>query len=267
MKASRVVREGWLSELWRYRELVYFFAWRDVKVRYKQAALGAGWAIIQPLLNMLVFTLFFGKLVGGDTIAIPYPLFCFCALVLWTYFSGVVSLASQSLVSNSNLVGKVYFPRVALPASNAISGLVDFFIGLICLVAMMVYYRIQPGWSLLLAPVFLLGLVLFTVGVSLILAALNVQFRDIKYTIPFLIQLGLFVTPVIYPISIIPERFRPIASLNPLWGLIEGFRASLFPAIRIDPGLAVGSLTLSAIVFVVGLIYFRGAERDFADII
>lgn len=256
-----------LSELWRYRELVYFFAWKDVKVRYKQAALGAAWAILQPLLSMLVFTVFFGRLVANDTKTIPYPLFCFCALVLWTYFSGVVSLASQSLVSNYNLITKVYFPRVALPASNAISGLVDFCIGLGCLGLLMAYYRVQPGWSLLLAPVFVAALVLFTLGVSLILAALNVRFRDVKYMVPFMVQLGLFVTPVIYPVTIIPDRFRSLAALNPLWGIIEGFRASLFPTTPLDLKLTGISLTLSAIAFVVGLVYFRRAERLFADII
>ena len=261
------MNETWISELWRYRELIYFFAWRDVKVRYKQAALGAAWAILQPLLNMLVFTLFFGRLVGTEGMAIPYPLFCFFALVLWTYFSGVVNLASQSLVSNANLLGKVYFPRVALPASNAISGLVDFGIGLACLAGLMAYYRVRPGWSLVLAPVFLVGLLLFTVGVSLILAALNVRFRDIKYTIPFMVQLGLFVTPVIYPATIIPERFRPLAALNPLWGIIEGFRPSLFPAVPLDPALTAISLTVAALVFAAGLLYFQKAERVFADII
>jgi lipopolysaccharide transport system permease protein len=261
------VNEKWLSELWRYRELVYFFAWKDVKVRYKQAALGAAWAILQPLLTMLVFTVVFGRFVGNDTKDIPYPLFCFCALVLWMYFSGVVTLASQCLVSNYNLVTKVYFPRVALPASNAISGLVDLCIGLVCLAALMAYYRVRPGWPLLLAPVFILAMVLFTLGVSLILASLNVRFRDVKYTVPFMLQLGLFVTPIIYPATMIPKRFQALAALNPMWGIIDGFRASLFPATRLDPALTTISLTLSAGVFAVGLIYFRRAEKVFADII
>jgi lipopolysaccharide transport system permease protein len=225
---SKAVNTRWLSELWRYRELVYFLAWRDVKVRYKQAALGAAWAILQPLLTMVVFTLFFGKLAGVPSEGVPYPLFSFGALVLWTYFAGVVSLASQSLVANSNLVSKVYFPRVALPTSTALSGLIDFALSLCFLGVLMVYYKVHPGWSLLWAPVFLAGLILFTVGVSLILAALNVRFRDIKYTIPFLIQLGLFVTPVIYPSTLIPKRFQTLVALNPLSGIIEGFRASLF---------------------------------------
>jgi lipopolysaccharide transport system permease protein len=257
----------WLRELWRYRELVYFLAWRDVKVRYKQAALGGAWAVLQPLLNMIVFTLFFGRLIGVPSEGIPYPLFSFCALVLWTYFSGVVGLAGQSLVANSNLIGKVYCPRAALPASAALSSLLDFVIGLAFLVVMMAYYRVQPGWPLLWAPVFVTGLVLFTLGASLIIAALNVRFRDVKYTIPLMIQLGLFVTPVIYPTSMIPERSRPLAALNPLSGIVEGFRASLFPGLQLDPRLTAVSLASSALVFVAGLVYFRRAERRFADII
>jgi lipopolysaccharide transport system permease protein len=261
------VNAKWLSELWRYRELVYFLAWRDVKVRYKQAALGAAWAILQPLLSMIVFTLFFGKLAGIPSDGIPYPLFAYCGLVLWTYFSGVVGQGGQSLVSNSNLITKVYFPRIALPASTAVSGLIDFSVGLGFLIILMAYYHVQPGWALLWAPVFLASLILLTVGVGLILAALNVWYRDIKYTIPLLIQLWLFVTPVIYPTTFIPKRFQTLMALNPLAGIVEGFRACLFPGPRLDPTLTAISLTVSVIVFVVGLVSFRRTERLFADII
>ena len=259
--------DKWVSELWRYRELVYFLAWRDVKVRYKQAALGAAWAILQPLLAMIIFTIFFGKLAGISSEGVPYPLFSYSALVLWTYFSGVLGQAGQSLVANSNLITKVYFPRVVLPASSALSGLMDLSAGAVFLIVMMAYYQVRPGWSLLWAPVFIAALILLTVGVSLILAAANVRFRDIKYVIPFLIQLGLFVTPVIYPIAFIPERFRPFVALNPLSGIIEGFRSILFGGSRLDPVLTSISLTTSVIVLVVGFIYFRRAERLFADII
>jgi lipopolysaccharide transport system permease protein len=261
------VNPSWFSELWRYRELVFFLAWRDVKVRYKQAVLGAGWAILQPLLTMVVFTVFFGRLAKVPSEGVPYPLFSLGALVLWTYFAGVVSLASQSLITNSNLISKVYFPRLALPASTAVSGLIDFAIGLGCLALMMVYYQVWPSWGLLLAPLFLASLLMLTVGVSLILAALTVRYRDIKYTIPFLIQLGLFVTPVIYPIRMIPERFQPLAALNPMSGIVEGFRASLFPQVRLDAGLTASSLFLSAAALAAGILYFRRAERLFADII
>lgn len=257
----------WFSELWRYRELVYFLAWRDVKVRYKQAALGAAWAILQPLLGMIVFTLFFGRLAGPEQSDIPYPLFSYCALVLWTYFAGVVGQAGQSLISNSNLITKVYFPRVALPASSALSGLMDCAISMAFLVVLMAYYHVHPSWNLILAPVFLAGLFLVTLGVSLILAALSVRYRDVKYTIPFMIQLGLFMTPVIYPITLIPDRFRVLAALNPLSGIVEGFRASLFPGSILDPVLTSISLTVSVAVFFLGIFYFRRTERFFADII
>ncbi len=262
-----MVNKRCLSELWRYRELLYFLAWRDIKVRYKQAALGACWAILQPLLTMIIFTLFFGKLVGVPSNGVPYPLFAYCALVLWTYFSGVVGQAGQSMLGNTNLITKVYFPRVVMPASNALSGLLDLAIGLSLLVPMLAYYRVQPGWSLLWAPVLLLGLILFTTGTSLILSALIVRFRDVKYTVPFVIQLGLFITPVIYPTSLIPRRFQALAALNPLAGIVDGFRACLFPGTRLDPMLTAVSLTLCVLVFVGGFLYFRRAERFFADII
>jgi lipopolysaccharide transport system permease protein len=252
---------------------VYFLAWRDVKVRYKQAALGAAWAILQPLLGMVVFTLLFGKMAGIPSDEIPYPLFSYCGLLLWTYFSGVVGQGGQSLVVNSNLITKVYFPRVALPASSAVSGLIDFSIGLGFLVVLMAYYhmtgdyQVRLSWSLLWAPVFVTCLVVLTVGVSLLLAALNVWYRDIKYAIPFLIQLGLFVTPVIYPTTIVPVRFQPLVALNPLTGIIEGFRACLFQGREVDQGITGISLAVTAVVFVTGFVYFRRTERTFADVI
>lgn len=218
---------GELHELWKYRELLFFLAWRDVKVRYKQAALGAGWAVLQPLLAMIVFTVFFGKLVGVPGNRVPYPLFAYCALILWTYFATVIGQAGQCLVANQNLITKIYFPRLVLPVSAAVSGLIDFTVGLGFLVVLMAYYHVHPDWSLLWAPVFLAGLFSFTVGVSLILSALNVRFRDVKYVVPFMIQLGLFVTPVIYSMSFVPKRFQTLVALNPLTGIIEGFRMRL----------------------------------------
>jgi lipopolysaccharide transport system permease protein len=256
-----------LREIWKYRELVYFLAWRDVKVRYKQAALGAAWAILQPLLTMIVFTFVFGRVAGIPSEGVPYPLFSYCALVLWTYFTGVIAQAGQSLVSNSNLITKVYFPRVVLPASSAVGSLLDFAVGLAFLVVLMVYYQVRPGWSLLLAPLFLGGLLLFTLGVSLLLAGMNVLFRDIKYVIPLLIQLGLFVSPVIYPMAYLPRKFQMLVALNPLSGIVEGFRACLFTGPRLDPGLTAISLCGSLIMFVLGLAYFWRTERQFADMI
>lgn len=258
---------GWFKELWAYRELLYFLAWRDVKIRYKQAALGAAWAILQPVLTMVIFTLFFGRLAGVPSDNIPYALFSFCGLVLWTYFSTVLAQAGQSLVGNSNLITKVYFPRVTLPASSAVSGLLDFSIGLVFLAGMLVYYRVAPGWSLLWAPVFVASLILLTIGAGLILAALNVRYRDVKYATPFLIQLWLFVTPIIYPTTILPQRYKALVALNPLAGLVEGFRASIFPGRQLDVPLTITSLAGSVIVFVAGVIYFRKTERVFADVI
>jgi len=257
----------WLSELWRYRELAYFFAWRDVKVRYKQAALGAAWAVLQPLLTMVLFTLFFGRLARIPSDGVPYPLFSYSALLFWTYFAAVLGQGGQSLVANSNLITKVYFPRLTLPASVALSGLLDFVIGVGFLVILMLYYRIYPGWPLLLAPVFLVGLVLFTLGASLFLASLSVRYRDIKYAAPFLIQMWLFVTPVIYPTTMLPERLQTVMAVNPLAGVIEGFRACLFSGRLPDPLLTGVSLTTAVVVFVIGLAYFRKTERAFADVI
>jgi homopolymeric O-antigen transport system permease protein len=254
-------------EIWRYRELVYFFAWRDIKVRYKQAALGVGWAVLQPLLTMIVFTLLFGRLAGVPSDGLPYPLFAYVGLTLWTYFSGVISQAGQSLASNSNLVTKVYFPRVALPASSALSGLLDLAVSFTFVVVLMAYYQMRPSWPLVFAPVFLMGAMLFTMGISLLLAALTVRFRDVKYTVPLIVQLWLFVTPVIYPASFVPERFRPFLFLNPMAGLVEGFRSCLLTDRWPDPMLTAASLLAAIGVFLIGWLYFQKAERSFADVI
>ncbi len=229
--------------------------------------LGAGWALIQPLLGMIVFTVFFGRLIGTASVDVPYPIFTYCALVPWTYFSGTLSQAGNSLVANSNLITKVYFPRVLLPASSALSGLLDFLVGSAFLVVLMAYYRIYPTWALIFYPVLMIAMWMFTLGVSMWLAALNVRYRDVKYTIPFLIQLGLFVTPVIYPKTLLPHRTQQFLALNPLAGLIEGFRACLFPQYRIDLSLIAGSAAVGAALFVASSLYFRSTERAFADIV
>jgi lipopolysaccharide transport system permease protein len=256
-----------LREFWTYRELFYFLAWRDVKVRYKQTALGVTWAVLQPLLTMCVFTLLFGNLAKMPSDGIPYPLFYLGALLPWMYFAATLSNSGNSLVTNANLITKVYFPRVILPTSAAFSGLVDFAIGWFLLLGMMGYYQVAPGWRLLIWPLLVMPLFALALGVSMILAALNVRYRDIKYTLPFLVQLWLFVTPVIYPISIIPERYRLLAALNPLTGIIDAFRASLVPDKQIDWQLLGVSSVVTVALFTIAVVYFRKTERTFADIV
>lgn len=256
-----------LSELWRFRELLYFLAWRDVKVRYKQAALGVAWAVIQPLFTMIIFTLFFGRLAGMSSEGIPYPLFSYCALLPWTYFSTTLSQAGNSLIGNSNLITKVYFPRALLPAASALGGFPDFLVGSGFLVAMMIYYRVKPGWSLLLAPLFIFGMMVLVFGVSMLLAAMNVRYRDVKYAIPFLIQMWLFITPIIYPVTFIPRKYQQVLALNPMAGIVEGFRACLFPSRPMDLMLVGTSALVTLLVLIVGAVYFRRTERTFADII
>jgi lipopolysaccharide transport system permease protein len=256
-----------MRDLWRYRELFYFLAWRDVKVRYKQTTLGVAWAVLQPLLTMIVFTLLFGRLGKMPNDGIPYPLFYFGALLPWMYFSATLANSGNSLVMNANLITKVYFPRVILPTSAAFSGLVDFAIGCVLLIGIMAYYGIPPGWKLLMWPPLVVLLFSLALGVSMTLAALNVKYRDIKYTLPFLVQLWLFVTPVIYPTSIVPDRYRLLVGLNPLSGLIDAFRSSLVPARAIDWQLLWMSSVVTIALFAAGAVYFRRTERMFADIV
>jgi lipopolysaccharide transport system permease protein len=257
----------WLWDFWRYRELFFFLAWRNVKVRYKQTILGIGWALIQPVFSMIVFTVLFGKFAKLPSDGVPHPIFYFSALLPWTYFAGTLTLAGNSLVNDPNLITKVYFPRAILPASAAISGLVDFCIGYLLLLGMLAYYQILLGWQVLLWPLLVMLLVMFSLGVSLILAALNVKYRDVKYVVPFIIQLGLFVTPVIYPLSMIPEQYRTFAALNPLSGIIEAFRAALITTKHIDWQLLAISAVATVLIFIVGTIYFRNTERSFADVV
>jgi len=256
-----------LAEFWRYRELLYFFAWRDIKVRYRQAFLGAAWAVIQPLFNMIMFAVIFGRLAHMPSNGIAYPLFSYCALVPWTYFAGVLGLASGSLTSNSALITKVYFPRVLLPAGTALAGLLDFIIASLLLVGMMFYYHVKVGWQLLLAPLAILLMVLLTTAVSMFTAAMSVRYRDVKYVLPFLIQIWMFATPVIYPSSMVPQRFRLLLALNPCWGMVDSFRACLLPNQPIDPGLLAISVFVSLAIFAAAFYYFRSSERYFADII
>ncbi len=258
---------AWMKEFWEYRELFFFLVWRDVKIRYKQTILGAAWAIIQPFFMMVVFTLFFGRMAKMPSDGIPYPLFSYCALLPWTYFSTAVSLSGNSLISGANLVRKVYFPRVALPAASTFSGLVDFAIAFVILLCLMFYYDVTPSFSLLLWPLLMVPMVMLALGIGMILSSLNVKYRDIKYAIPFLVQTLLFVTPIIYPTSIASGRIRTLLSLNPLTGLIEAFRASVLPTRAVDWRLLGFSVGVTVVIFVLGGLYFRKTEREFADVI
>lgn len=255
------------KEFWQYRELFYFFIWRDIKVKYKQTVLGALWAIIQPFFSMVVFTLFFGKFAKMPSEGVPYPVFSYSALVPWTYFAGAVGHSGNSLVGNSDLLTKVYFPRFAIPASAALSGIVDFYIASFILFGIMMFYNIPITSHLLLWPILVIPLVFLSTGMGMIFSSLNVKYRDIKYTIPFMIQILLFVTPIIYPISILPEPYRKLAALNPLTGIIDAFRATVLPDKEINVWLLSISCFVSLFVFVIGLIYFRKTEKGFADIV
>ena len=271
----RVIRiersRGWvalqLKELWAYRELLYFLIWRDVKVRYKQTALGVSWAIIQPVFTMVVFSLFFGRLAKMPSDGIPYPLFSYAALVPWTFFSHGLTLASNSLVGSANLIKKVYFPRLAIPIASVTTGVIDFSIAFIVLLGMMIYYGIAPTVNVIWLPCLFVITFITSLGVSLWLSALNVQFRDVRYMIPFLTQLWLFATPIAYPSSLLSEPWRTLYSLNPMVGVVEGFRWALLGT-ETAPGpiLIVSSLAALALL-VGGAFYFRRLEKTFADVV
>lgn len=266
-----VPTQGWaalrLKELWAYRELLYFLVWRDVKVRYKQTALGAAWAILQPVFTMVVFSLFFGRLGKIPSDGIPYPLFSFAALVPWTYFSHGLSQASNSLVGSANLIKKVYFPRLSIPIASVASGLVDFALAFLVLLGMMLYYGILPGVKVIVLPLLLLLTLVTSLGVSLWLSALNVHFRDVRHLIPFLTQLWLFATPIAYPSSLLSEPWRTLYSINPMVGVVEGFRWALLGT-NTAPGPMIIVSSLAAVAILVsGVFYFRRLEKTFADVV
>jgi len=265
--ASTAVKFGWIREFWSSRELFYFFIWRDIKIRYKQTVLGALWAIIQPFFTMVVFTIFFGNFAKVPSEGVPYPVFSYSALVPWTYFSGALGLTGNSLVGNSNLLTKVYFPRFAIPASAALSGILDFFIASIILFGIMIYFHIPLSFNLFFWPIFVIPLILLALGLGMIFSSLNVKYRDIKYTIPFMIQIWLFVTPIIYPISILPEKYKRLVALNPMTGIIEAFRSTVIPNKQVDFGLLLYSVVVSLFLFLLGLMYFRKTEKEFADLV
>jgi homopolymeric O-antigen transport system permease protein len=256
-----------IRELWAYRELVYFLAWRDVKVRYKQTVLGVLWAVIQPFFTMVVFTLLFGQLARIPTDGMPGPIFYFSALVPWIYFSSTVTSAGMSLVANSGLLTKIYFPRIILPTAAALSNLMDFLISSVFLIGFVVYYKIPIGWHLLLWPALVLLLTLLALSLGAFFAALNVKYRDIKYALPFLIQLLMFATPIIYPASMIPERFQWLLALNPLSGFIQGFRYIVAPTQALDWNFLGLSAAITVALFVAGVAYFRTTEKAMADLV
>lgn len=255
-------------ELWRYRELLYFLTWRDIKIRYKQTALGAAWAILQPLTTMLIFSLLFGRLAGMEnkTGGIPYPIYVFAGLLPWTFFATALSNSGNSVVGSANLITKVYFPRLIIPLAAAAAGLVDLAISFSVLLVMMAYFKIAITAQLLFLPLFLFGTILAATGVGTLLAALTVAFRDFRYVVPFLVQIWMFITPVIYPSSIIPKQWQWAQALNPMAGLIDGFRAA-FLGRPFEWGNILISFAVSIVLFFVGLSYFRSVERRFADII
>ncbi len=261
---------GWsaidFGELWKYRELLFYLTWREIKIRYKQTALGFAWAILQPFLMMVVFTLFFGNLAKVPSEGLPYPLFNYAALLPWTLFAEGITRSSNSLVQNTSLVQKIYFPRLALPIAGILSPLVDFAIALIILVGMMIYYGYHPLLQTLFLPAFLLLAVMTSLGVGLWLSAINVQYRDVRYVTPFLVQLWLFASPVVYSSSLLSERWQVVYGLNPMAGVIEGFRWSLLGTE--PPGsLFVMSVIITVTLLVSGAYYFRRTERTFADVI
>jgi lipopolysaccharide transport system permease protein len=263
--------KGWvpvnLNELWEYRELLYFLGWRDIKVRYKQTALGAVWALIQPVSTMVIFSLFFGRLANVPSDGIPYPIFAYAALVPWTFFANGLSQASISVVGSGNLVKKVYFPRLAIPLAAVLSGVVDFALAFVVLVGMMVYFGMALSIKILVLPVLSLLALVTALGVALWLSALNVQYRDVRHVVPFLTQIWLFSTPIAYPSSLLAEPWRTVYGVNPMVGVVEGFRWALLE-VDTTPGPMLLVSSLAAIGLLVGgLFYFRRLEATFADLI
>jgi lipopolysaccharide transport system permease protein len=256
-----------LGELWAYRELLYFLVWRDIKVRYKQTLLGAAWAIIQPVLTMVVFTLFFGNLAKVPSDGIPYPLFAFAGLVPWTLFAYSLTESSSSLVTNQNLITKVYFPRLIIPLASVLSGLVDFAISFAVLIVLMLYYGVMPHLAALTVPLFVIFAVLAALSIGIWLSALNVEFRDVRYTIPFLTQVWMFITPLAYASSLVPSKWRLIYGLNPMAGVVEGFRWALLGKTSAPSVLLAASIPAVILLLVGGSYYFRRMERTFADVV
>ena len=263
--------KGWswlkLNELWAYRELLLFFVWRDIKVRYKQTVLGILWAIIQPFFTMVIFSLFFGRLAQVPSDGLPYPIFSYAALVPWTFFANALTQASNSLVLNANMVKKIYFPRLTLPVATVLAGVVDFVLAFSVLLGMMLFYGLTPTINVLWLPFFLLLALVTSLGVSLWLSAMNVQFRDVRYMIPFLTQAWLFATPIAYPSNLLTEPWRTLYGLNPMVGVVEGFRWALLGTDTAPGLIVIVSSSVAFALLISGAFYFRRMEKTFADVV
>ena len=263
--------KGWVSlklgELWAYRELLFFFVWRDIKVRYKQTVMGVSWAIIQPLFTMVIFSLFFGRLAKVPSDGLPYPIFSYAALVPWTFFANALNQASNSLVAGSGMLKKIYFPRLTMPLATVFAGVVDFTLAFIILLGMMLFYGFVPTINVLWLPLFLLLALITSLGVSLWLSAMNVQFRDVRYTIPFLTQAWLFATPIAYPSSLLSEPWRTLYGINPMVGVVEGFRWALLGTDTTPGPIIIVSALVAIGLLVSGAYYFRRMEKTFADVV
>jgi len=262
---------GWLSlnlrDLWEYRDLLFFLAWRDISVRYKQTVLGAAWAVIQPFFSMVVFSLFFGRLAKIPSEGVPYPIFSYAALLPWHYFATAMTSSSDSLIGSQNLLTKVYFPRLVIPLASVIPAMVDFAVAFVVLLGMMLFYHIAPTWNIVWLPAFLLLALVTALGVGLWLSAMNVKYRDIRYAVPFLVQFWMFASPVTYPSSLVPETWRALYGLNPLAGVIEGFRWALLGT-QTAPGPMTAVSALAALLLLLsGAFYFRRMEKTFADVV
>lgn len=270
-RTRREPSRGWawpkLRELWEFRELLFFFAWRDIKVRYRQTVMGVLWAIIQPFFTMVIFSLFFGRLANIPSDGVPYPVFSFAALVPWTFFANALAQASNSLVVNANMVKKIYFPRLALPIATVLAGVIDLALAFVVLLGIMLYYGLVPTVNVIWLPFFALLALVTSIGVSLWLSAMNVQFRDVRYTIPFLTQAWLFVTPIAYPSSLLHEPWRTLYGLNPMAGVVEGFRWALLGTDTAPGKMIIVSTLVALTLFISGAFYFRRMEQSFADVL
>jgi len=267
IESGRIQKNYW-KDIWHYRELFYFLAWRDILVRYKQTVIGLAWSLIRPLLTMVVFTFVFGRLAKLPSDGIPYPILVFSAMLPWQFFSTSFTEVSNSLIGNTNMLTKIYFPRVIIPVSTVIVNFVDFLISFVILCGLMIGYHFVPSWTILFLPLFLLQVLLISTGAGFYIAAVNVKYRDFRYIVPFIVQLGLYISPVGFSSSVVPEKWRLLYSLNPMVGVIEGFRWSIIgnSAQLYLPGFIL-SVGVTVILFIVGIWYFRKVERNFADII
>ena len=258
--------KNYFRDLWRYKELFYFLSWRDILVRYKQTVIGVAWSIIRPILTMVVFTIIFGKIAKLPSADAPYPILVFTALLPWQFFSNALQESSNSLISNANMISKIYFPRIIMPVSSMIVALVDFTISFILLAIIMVFYRFVPSWKIVFMPLFLLLAIIVSTGAGLLISALNVKYRDFRYIVPFIIQFGLYISPVGFSSDTIPGKWRIIYSLNPMVGVIDGFRWSIIgKGVQFYMLGFVISIILTLILFIVAIIYFRKTEKTFAD--